>query len=812
MKISYNWLKNYVKTAHTPERLSEILTDTGLEVEGLEKVESIKGGLEGVVIGQVTSCVPHENADKLNVTTVNIGEEKELQIVCGAPNVAKDQKVVVATVGAILYPSPDEPFKIKKAKIRGVESFGMICAEDELGIGHSHDGIMVLPEEAKIGQKAAEYFKLESDYRIEIGLTPNRSDALGHVGVARDIVAFNKVHKVEKSNLRLPDVGDYKVFENGDKLKIEVDSPEKCPRYMGCVISGVKIQESPNWLKQNLQTIGLKPVNNIVDVTNFVMHELGTPLHAFDLGKVGNKIVVKLANEGEVFTTLDGVEHKLSDQDLMITNGKKNLAIAGVFGGIDAAVNEDTTSVFLEAAYFNPVAIRKTAKRHGLNTDASFRFERGVDPNMIGFAMKRAAILILELAGGTITNEPIPFYPRKIEPNMVMFNYANCNKLIGTEIDKDIVNEILTALDIEILHNNGDQLKLQIPRYRVDVTREADVIEEVLRIYGFNKIEIPKKWNISLSKQNLRSEERRMNEVANLLVGEGLYEMMNNSLTSSKFIDDLEGEVLSNEHSVSMLNPLSEDLDVMRQSLIFQGLTSVVHNINRQNPDVSLFEFGKIYQKFNNEYVENKRLSVFMTGAKEPEQWNGNNTSVSFYTLKGITDSIFERLGLSSMITTKALKKSILEDGIQLYVQRDKVGEIGWTGSALNKKLGLKQRVYIADLDWDKIISLGNRNRIQYKPLPKTFAIRRDFSLLLDKEVVFSQIVEIARGVERKLLREVGLFDVYEGDKLPEGKKSYAVSFYFQDEEKTLKDTQIDKVMDKIRTQLEDKLKAELRK
>ena len=812
MKISYNWLKNYVKTEHSPERLSEILTDTGLEVEGLEKVEIIKGGLEGVVIGHVTSCAPHEGADRLNVTSVDIGEEEEVQIVCGAPNVAAGLKVVVATVGTTLYPNPDEPFKIKKAKIRGVESFGMICAEDELGIGVSHDGIMVLPEDAKIGLKAADYFNLADDYRIEIGLTPNRSDALGHLGVARDIVAFNKIHKTEKSSLQLPDISAYEVFENLDKVKIEVQSPDDCSRYMGCVISNLKVEPSPDWLKNYLLTIGLTPINNVVDVTNFVMHELGTPLHAFDLNKVGEKIVVKRAEEGEKFTTLDSVERTMSDQDLMITNGTKSLGIAGVFGGVSSGVSADTVSIFLEAAYFNPVSIRKTAKRHGLNTDASFRFERGVDICMIPFAMKRAATLIAKLAGGSISHEPIPFYPKRFEPNEVMFSYSRCNQLIGNDIDVDKIGEILNVLDIQILQNNGEQVKLKIPTYRVDVTREADVIEEVLRIYGFNNINLPKKWNISLSDQNLRSEEIKLNTIADLLVAQGYFEMMNNSLTSSNFIEDHGGEAFSNDNSVKMLNPLSLDLDVMRQSLIFQGLSTVARNKNRQNSDLGLFEFGKIYQKFNGEFVENKRLSIFLTGAKDIEQWNSNKEDVSFFTLKGIVTAILNRLGLDGMAIMKVLKKSILEDGMQLYVQKDKIGEIGWTSSKINKSIGVKQRVYIADLDWDMILNLGNRNKVLFKPLPKTFAMRRDFSLLLDKAVTFQEIEEVARKADRKLLKEVNLFDVYEGDKLPEGKKSYAVSFHFQDDEKTLKDDQIDKIMENIRKQLESYLGVELRK
>lgn len=811
MKVSYSWLKKYVKTSLSPEEMSLILTDTGLEVEGLEKVESVKGGLKGVVIGKVMSCDKHENADRLNVTKVDVGNAEPLQIVCGAPNVAEGQKVVVATVGTILYPNPEEPFKIKKSKIRGVDSAGMICAEDELGIGKSHDGIMVLPEDAIVGQEAATYFQLENDYVFEIGLTPNRSDALGHVGVARDLVAYTKVHGVEKSALQLPDISSFQVQNTGHSVKIVVEDDVACPRYAGTVISDIKVEPSPDWLKNALLSIGLTPINNIVDVTNFVMHELGTPLHAFDLAKVGAKVVVKKAKEGDKFKTLDGEERTLTADDLMITNGNENMCMAGIFGGKDSGVKDTTQAIFLEAAYFDPVTIRTSAKHHSLNTDASFRFERGVDPNIIDFALKRAATLIAEVSGGKIGMQPLDIYPKPLEPKEVTFSYDRCNKLIGNEIDVDKVGEILKALDIEILQNNGDRAHLSVPTYRVDVTREADVIEEVLRIYGFNNIVLPEKWNISLSDQDLRSEEKRMNTIADLLVNQGLFEMMNNSLTSSKIIEEQGGDTLSNERSVEMLNPLSNELDVMRQTLLFHGLAAVAHNQNRQQQDVGLFEFGKIYQKFDQEYQENKRLSIFLTGRKEQEQWNTSDQETTFYSLKGTVISILERLGLNGMISTKALKKSLLTDGIQLFIQKNKIGEIGWTSKNLNKSFGVKQKVFIADLDWDMIISLGNRNKTTFSPLAKSFAVRRDFSLLLDEPVSFGEIEEIAFKTDRKLLRNVNLFDVYEGDKLPEGKKSYAVSFTFQDHEKTLKDEQIDKLMDKIYQQLNKQIKAELR-
>lgn len=811
MKVSYNWLKSYVNTLHSPEKLAEVLTDTGLEVEGLEQIEAIKGGLKGVVIGEVLTCTKHENADRLNVTTVNIGADQPLQIVCGAPNVAAKQKVVVATVGTTLYPSPEEAFKIKKSKIRGVESYGMICAEDELGLGNSHNGIMVLPETAKIGQPAADFFHLTDDYCIEIGLTPNRSDAMGHIGVARDIVAFNKVHELENTQLEWPDINNYKVRETGPQIKINVQAEEDCPIYKGCIISNIKIKSSPDWLKNHLLAIGLSPINNVVDVTNFVLHELGNPLHAFDLNAIGEQIVVKKATDGAKFTTLDGVEHSLSEHDLMITNGQENLCLAGIFGGKNAGVNEHTTAIFLEAAYFNPITIRKAAKRHGLNTDASFRFERGVDPNLVDFAMKRAATLIAAITEGTISYEPIPFESKKINPVEILFHFSNCKKIIGKDIPNGKIIEILNALEFEISHVNEDQIKLCVPTFRIDVTREIDVIEEVLRIYGYNNIDNPEKWNISLSQQNLRSEENRQNIIANLLVANGFFEMMNNSLISSQWIENFGGDSYSNDHSIFMLNPLSNELDVLRQSIVFQGLKSISHNINRQQKDIGLFEFGKIYQQFGDEYIENKRLGIFLTGNQHQEVWNTPQKPNSFYTLKGIVNAIFTRLGLISYISTKPINKSLLIDGIQLFIQKQKIGEIGWTSTKMNKEFGVKQNVYVADLNWDTILNLGNRNKIKFTPLPKTFEVRRDFSLLLDHKIKFDAIVSIAQKATSKLLKSVQLFDVYEGDKLPKGKKSYAVSFFYQDDEKTLNDKQIDQLMNNIKQQLEKQLAAELR-
>ncbi len=811
MKISYNWLKEYVAIDLAPEKACEILTDTGLEVEGLHKIEAVKGGLKGVVVGEVLTCEKHPDADRLNVTTVNVGGEKPLQIVCGAPNVAAGQKVIVATVGCTLYPTPEEAFKIKKSKIRGVESFGMICAEDELGLGESHDGILVLPNDIEVGTPAATYFELDDDYEIEIGLTPNRADAMGHVGVARDLVAFLNVHENANLSLKMPSIDAFKGDSNDLKIDVSVENEDVCPRYMGTTIKDVKIEASPAWLQKRLRAIGLSPINNVVDATNYVMHELGTPLHAFDADKLNGKIVVKTASENDKFKTLDEVERELSSENLMITNGDENLCIAGVFGGLDSGISQNSTSIFLESAYFNPVSVRKTAKFHALNTDSSFRFERGVDPNMTEYALKRTALLIQEIAGGTIAMDVVDTNPNPIDSWTVDFDFERCNKLIGHDLPKEMVVDILTNLDIKIIEENGSLTKLSIPTYRVDVTREADVIEEVLRIYGFNKVPIPEKLNSSISYFQKPDKEKVQNVISEMLVGLGYTETLNNSLTKSAYIDELAGEILSNENSVKMLNPLSQDLDVMRQSMIFNALEMVAHNQNRQNSDLKLYEFGKTYHKYESGYTENKRLMILATGKKERENWNSSKDDNSFYTIKAIANAVLKRLGLVGLLKEKALKKSLLQDGVQLFVLKSKIGEIGWASSKMKKHFGIKNDVFIADLDWDAILDALKFSKIKYTELPKTFAVRRDFSLLLNSEVQFSEIENIARSCDKKILKEIGLFDVYEGKNLPEGKKSYAVSFKFQDAEKTLKDQQVDAVMNKIRTQLEGQLAAELR-
>lgn len=810
MKISYNWLKQYVDTDLSPERMAQILTDTGLEVEGVTKIEAIKGGLEGVFVGEVLACEQHPDADRLKVTTVKAGGE-ELQIVCGAPNVAAGQKVIVATVGCTLYPNPDEPFKIKRSKIRGVESVGMLCAEDELGMGASHDGILVLDTNAKVGQKASEYFELEDDYEIEIGLTPNRADAMGHIGVARDLVAYLNVHENAGLKINWPDVSDFKVENNDLSIEIKVEDKEDCPRYMGTSIKGVTVEASPSWLQKRLRAIGLSPINNVVDVTNFVMHELGTPLHAFDAAGLNGKIVVKLAKDNDTFATLDEVERKLGATNLMITNGTDNLCIAGVFGGADSGIKDETTDVFLESAYFNPVSVRKTAKMHALNTDASFRYERGVDPNLTEYAMKRAALLIKQVAGGQIAMETVDTNPTPVPGNEVVLSYKRCCQLIGHEIGEDMVRSILTNLDIIIDQENGDEWKLIVPAYRVDVTREADVVEEVLRIYGFNNIPIPKKLNSSIAYFQKPDVEKVQAVISEMLVGLGGMEMLNNSLTRSSYIKAFEGDQVRSDRNVEILNPLSQDLDIMRQSLIFNALETVEYNQNRQSADLRLFEFGKVYRKFGEEYNENRRLLIVLTGKKQAESWNSSKQEFSYYSIKGLAGAVLKRLGVDGMLKEKSSKNDLFTDGVQWSVLKHKVGDIGWVSAKLRKHFGIKNDVFIADLDWDALIECLQYSKIKFTELPKTFEVRRDFSLLLDEKVKFSEIEEVATNCDKKLLKEVGLFDVYEGKNLEQGKKSYAVSFKFQDPEKTLKDKQIDAIMDKIRSELETKLNAQLR-
>lgn len=810
MKVSYNWLKQYVDLDVAPEALDQLLTDTGLEVEGIAKIEAVKGGLQGVVVGEVLSCEKHPDADKLKVTTVTIGSGEPLQIVCGAPNVAAGQKVIVATVGCTLYPTPEEPFKIKLSKIRGVESQGMLCAEDELGLGHSHDGILVLAPETPVGLAAATYFELEDDYEIEIGLTPNRADAMGHIGVARDLIAALNLHQNKELSLKWPDVSGFTVEDTSLKVDVQVADAAQCPKYCGVTLKGVQVKPSPAWLQKRLRAVGLSPINNIVDATNFVMRELGTPLHAFDAEKLGGRIVVKNAADGDRFTTLDGVERTLSAQNMMITNGVDHLCIAGVFGGMTSGISDATCTVFLESAYFNPVSVRKTAKEHGLNTDASFRFERGVDPSLTEYALKRCAMLICELAGGTVAMEPVVVGTGIDTERIVVFSPERCAQLIGMRIADEHVKKILKNLDIQVLSEDQKEWRLSVPAYRVDVLREADVVEEVLRIFGFNNVPLPEKMNMSVGLFQKPDPEKVQRTVAEFLVGKGFVETLNNSLTRSDYVEKLGNGSLNAAHNVPILNPLSQELDVMRQTLLFNALEVVEHNQNRQHADLRLFEFGKTYHRYDSGYTENRRLFVTVTGRRHAENWRDANEAHDFYALKGYIRALFSRLGLEGLLQEKDGAEGLI-DGVKLTILKKKVGEYGWISGKLKKEFGIKQDVFVADLDWDAVLESLKMTKIVYKELPKTFAVRRDFSLLLDASVQFAQIEEIARGCDKKLLKEVGLFDVYEGSNLPKGKKSYAVSFTFQDAEQTLKDAQIDGVMNKIRAELEGKLGAELR-
>ncbi len=814
MKISYNWLKQYIDTDLDPVEAGKILTDTGLEVEGLEKIELIPGGLKGLVIGEVKEKEKHPDADRLNVTKVDVGSDEWLTIVCGAPNVEVGQKVLVATTGATIHPTNGEPFPIKRAKIRGVESNGMICAEDEVGLGEAHDGIMVLDTDAAVGTAASTYFNIEEDWMIEIGLTPNRADGMSHIGVARDLLAALKFQDEAYRNkrLNLPSVDDFAVDNNSLPIEVVVEDHHACPRYAGVTIADVKVAPSPDWLQNRLKAIGAKPINNVVDITNFVLHEYGQPLHAFDVAAIsGNKVVVKQVTEGTKFVTLDDEERSLSSEDLMICNAEEGMCIAGVFGGAKSGVTEATTNVFLESAYFDPVTVRKTAKRHGLNTDASFRFERGVDPNITITALKRAALLIKEIAGGSIASEIFDSYPNPIEPFAVAFSYANCDRLIGKALERDVIQSILGWLDIEVTASTAEGLTLSVPPYRVDVQREADVVEEVLRIYGYNNIAIPSKLNASISYAPKPDKEKVQNVVADLLSANGFAEILSNSLTSAAYTEVAAADHIKEAFHVEMLNPLSNELSVMRQTLLFNGLEAIAYNQNRKNEDLKLYEFGSVYHKYESGYNENKRLAVFMTGKMTAESWNTANDKTSFYDLKAAVHLILQRLGINKNRKASAVSSALFDEGMLYKIARRKAVEFGWVKSSILKHFGIKQEVFFADFDWDVVIELLVMNKVKYKEVAKFPSVRRDLSLLLDAEVKFSDIETLAFQSEQKLLKEVGLFDVYQGKNMEVGKKSYAVSFTLQDEEKTLTDKQIDKIMEKIQRAVENQLGAVLR-
>jgi len=823
MNVSYKWLKDYVDFDLTPEELSAALTSIGLETGGIETVESIRGGLAGIVIGKVLTCEAHPDSDHLHITTVELGQGP-VQIVCGAPNVAAGQTVVVATVGTTLYAPDGSEFKIKKSKIRGVESFGMICAEDEIGIGNSHDGIIVLPAEAEafIGRPAAEYYHIENDYVLEVDLTPNRIDAASHYGVARDLAAWLSCHKTA-TEAHKPLVDGFNVDDpSGKAISVTVEAPEACVRYCGVTIRGVKVCESPEWLRNRLSAIGMHPINNVVDVTNFILHAVGQPLHAFDASTLADdRIVVRKAKAGTKFTTLDGVERTLADSDLMICDANEEKCIAGVFGGLDSGVTEKTVDVFLESACFNATSVRRSARRMGISTDSSFRFERGVDPNGCIYALKLAALLIKETAGGTITGNIVDWYPNVVEPYPVEMKFGDFARLIGREIPRDKVMGILKSLEVAV-EENGEDLKMAVPTYRVDVQRPCDVIEDVLRIYGYNNIAMSDELHACLSfKTPIDAADDLRRVIAGQLTGAGWNEILNNSLTVEGYYNELTDFPAAN--CVQLLNPLSKDLNVMRQTLLFGGLESIAHNINRRNPDLAFYEFGNVYflnpEKESTAeaplapYSEGARLGLWMTGATRSANWLRQREEVTFFDLKAAVANVLARCGITAVFKVE----EPAEGGIfaaALAITNEKgllIGHAGVVAAGPCHAVDIKVPVMFAELDWNVVCRLAARHNALYTPLPKTQAVKRDLSLLIDSAVTMAEIEAVVREAERKLLQSVELFDVYEGDKLPAGKKSYAISIILQDPEKTLQDKHIDKIMAKVVDALRRRFNAELR-
>lgn len=799
MKISYNWLKQFLDINKTPDELSLILTNIGLEVESVDKVESIRGGLDGLTIGHVTTCVQHPNADRLKVTRVDIGGAEDIQIVCGANNVAAGQKVVVAPVNTTIYPTAGEPFKINKSKIRGEVSEGMICAEDEIGLGTNHDGIIILDENAQIGSEAKSYFNIEDDYVFEIGLTPNRADAASHLGVARDLAAYLKL------NLIFPDVSGFKTADETLMIPVFIEDEAACPRYSSVTISGVAVGESPDWLRNRLNAIGIRPINNIVDITNYVLHDLGQPLHAFDADEIkGNKVYVRKCAEGTPFVTLDGIERKLSADDLMICNETEPMCIAGVFGGATSGVKNSTKNIFLESAFFNAVSVRKTSKRFGLKTDASFRFERGTDPEMTVAALKRAALLITEIAGGVISSEVSDLYASPSGPFEVKIRFNTVNRLIGKEISIQEIRATLTGLGIQIVSETTEGMELLVPSYKVDVTREVDIIEEILRIHGYDNVAIPNQIKASLNPGMKPERETVQDQIAELLTANGFMEILTNSLTSLKYS-------LEPESAVRILNPLSSDLDVMRQSLLSTGLESVLYNLNRKVTDILFYEFGKVYALKEGSYKENQRLALFLTGNFAEANWDQKPTSINFSNVKSVVDLVLKRLNIVGL-NIGASNKAIFSQG-STYLKGDKeLVSFGQISSAAAAKMDINVPVFYADFDWDLVLRSIRNNKIVYKEISRFPAVRRDLSMLLDEQVSFGELKNIAHKTEKTLLKEVSIFDVYTGDKLPEGKKSYALSFTLQDDEKTLTDKQIDSVMQKLIYNFEKQTGAEIRR
>lgn len=820
MNISYNWLKEYLQFDLTPQETADALTSTGLETGGVEEIQSVRGGLEGLVIGEVLTCDKHPGSDHLHLTTVNIGNgEAPLSIVCGAPNVAAGQKVVVATIGTKLFFGENE-ITIKRSKIRGEESFGMICAEDEIGIGTSHEGIIVLPAEAKIGTLAKDYYNIKSDYVFEVDLTPNRSDATSHYGVARDLAAYlrqaGKPHELTK-----PSVEAFKIDKAEGGIDVAVENREACPRYSGLTIRNVTVKESPGWLKNKLLLIGLRPINNIVDITNFILHETGHPMHVFDAAKIkGDKVVVRTMDNRTKFTTLDETARELHENDLMICNAEDGMCIAGVFGGLDSGVTESTTDLFLESAYFHPTWVRKTARRHGLNTDSSFRFERGADPNNTVYVIKRAALLIQELAGGEVEGEIRDIYPQPIERPRVELSYEKVNRVIGKDISRETVKSILESLEIEIENETETQLELRIPTYRVDVLRDVDVIEEILRIYGYNNVEFSDLLKSNLSYQTPTDRKHKLQTlISEQLTAAGFNEILNNSLTKKAYYEN--NDIHPIENCVPLLNPLSSDLGVMRQTLLYGGLESIAYNRNRKHSDLRFYEFGNCYRydadrKRNDRtlaaFSENSRLALWICGKRTRKNWAVNEENSSVFELKAFIENIFKRIGISkSQVRFEPMQNSIFSSGMTIAMHKREIGTFGVVSSKVLRSHDIHTEVYFVEMDWDLLMKETESTKVKFTEISKFPTVSRDLALLIDKTVTFAEIEQIAIKSEKRLLKQVLLFDVYEGKNLPEGKKSYAVNFLLRDEEKTLTDKQIDTVMKKIRHNLEKELGAALR-
>lgn len=819
MNISYNWLKRYLDTDLPAEEIARILTDIGLEVEGFEKIETVKGGLHGVVVGEVLTCTDHPDSDHLHLTTVDVGAGDPLQIVCGAPNCRAGLKVLCATVGTVLYPGGDEEFKIKRSKIRGVESLGMLCAEDELSIGASHDGIMELPADARVGMTAKEYLGIEDDYLIEVGLTPNRVDAASHIGVARDLAAYLRSQGLN-AEVKMPDVSAFAPDNHDLSVTVRVENHEAAPRYAGVTVKNCKIGPSPEWMQNCLRAAGINPKNNLVDITNFVLFELGQPLHAFDAAKIeGREVVVRTCAEGTPFVTLDGVERKLTADDLMICSAERPMCIAGVFGGLDSGIGDTTTDVFIESAYFNPVWVRKTAKRFGLNTDSSFRFERGVDPNMQVYAAKRAALLMKELAGGEISSDITDIYPNPVEDFKFDISFARIDSLIGKKIPEDTVRTILAALEVKILAEKEGVLSVAVPPYRVDVQREADLVEDILRIYGYNNVEIPSRVRSTLSYAPKPDRSKLMNLAADFLTSNGFTEIMSNSLTKAAYYEGLES--YKPENCVRILNPLSADLNVMRQTLLFNMLEAVQLNANRKNGDLKLYEFGNCYfydeSKRSEEnrlaaYSEEYRLAIAVTGVAEPASWNARPQAASFFTLRAVAEKLLRRFGIDIYaLRTETLQNDLFGEALSMSLGGKELLQIGTVSSKIRRRLDVKQDVYYLEMNFDALVKSTRKHKIAAEELSKFPEVKRDLALLIDKQVTFSALRDVAFATERKLLKSVSLFDVYEGDKLPEGKKSYALSFILEDKTRTLDEKTIEKAMRNLTAQFEQRCGAQVR-